>query len=204
MAGVESELARLRTELGTAAAERDRLAADQTRLEAEVAVGQDKRHKLERRLSSTSVPREAQAMSDEIDGLKARQSAMEDDLLELMEAIEPLEARLASGAGERAELEERLVAARAALAGAEAGIDAELATVGAARVQAASPIPEALLKRYELLRGKLGGVAVATLDGPRCTGCNLVLPTLELEQIRAARPDAMVECEQCGRILVVS
>jgi uncharacterized protein len=204
LAGIEAELARLRTELATAAAERDRLAAEQARLEAEVAVGQDKRLTLERRLSSTSVPREAQAMSDEIDGLKGRQSAMEDDLLELMEAIEPLEGRLTAGVGERAGLEERLVAARAALADAEAGIDAELATVGAARVQAASPIPDALLARYERLRGKLGGVAVATLDGPRCTGCNLMLPTLELEQVRAARPEAMVECEQCGRILVVS
>ena len=56
-------------------AEHDRLAADQTRLEGEVAVSEDKRRTLERRLSSTSVPREAQAMSDEIDGLKARQSA---------------------------------------------------------------------------------------------------------------------------------
>ena len=46
------------------------------------------------------------------------------------------------------------------------------------------------------------GIAVATLDGPRCTGCNLELPTLELERVRAERPDVIIECEQCGRILV--
>lgn len=202
VAGLESELARLGAELRQAGAERDRLAGDQARLETDVAAAQDKRRTLERRLASTSVPREAQAMSDEIDGLQGRQSTMEDQLLELMEALEPLEAQLTAGAAEQAQLDERLTTGRAALAHAEAGVDAELATVGAARNQAAAAIPEVLLARYERLRAKLNGVAVATLDGPRCTGCNLVLPVLELERVRAAAPDVIVECEQCGRILV--
>jgi predicted nucleic acid-binding Zn-ribbon protein len=202
VAGLEAERARLAADLTATTAERDRLAADQTRLEGEVEVSEDKRRTLERHLSSTSVPREAQAMSDEIDGLKARQSAMEDELLDLMEAIEPLEERLGAGVAQRADLDERLSAAQVALTEAEAGIDADLAAVVAARVHAVAPIPEALLKRYERLRGKLDGVAVATLDGPRCTGCNLVLPTLELERVRAASPDVIIECEQCGRILV--
>jgi predicted nucleic acid-binding Zn-ribbon protein len=202
VAGLESERARLGTELERAGAEQRRLAADQARIEGDVAVREEKRRVLERRLASTSVPREAQTMSDEIDGLKARQSSMEDDLLELMEALEPLDHRLVTGAEEQAQLDERLAAARAALAEAEAGVDAELAAVGAARIQAASPIPEALLSRYERLRSKLAGVAVATLDGNRCTGCNLELPLLELERVRAADPDVVIECEQCGRILV--
>jgi len=141
VAGLEAERARLGTELAGAGAEHDRLAADQERIEAEVAVAEEKRRVLERRLASTSVPREAQAMSDEIDGLKARQSSMEDTLLELMEALEPLDQRLATGAGEQVDLDERLAAARAALAEAEAGVDNELAAVGAARIQAAAPIP---------------------------------------------------------------
>ncbi len=203
VAGLEGERARLGAELASAGAEQNRLAADQERIEGEVAVTEEKRRVLERRLAATSVPREAQAMSGEIDGLKARQSSMEDNLLELMEALEPLDQRLATGADEQVQLDERLTAARAALADAEAGVDAELAAVGAARVQAAAPIPEALLARYERMRPKFGGVAVATLDGNRCTGCNLDLPLLELERVRAARPDAIIECEQCGRILVV-
>src|SRR5262249_59827474 len=90
----------------------------------------------------------------------------------------------------------------AAVAGAEADVARQLADVLAARPGAAAPIPPALLDRYERLRSKLGGVAIATLDGTRCTGCNLMLPTLELERVRAAAPGVVVECEQCGRILV--
>jgi len=203
VAGMVAELSRLGAELTAAGAEHDRLANDQSRLEAEVTVSEDKRRTLERRLASTSVPREAQTMSDEIDGLKARQSGLEDQLIEIMEVLEPLDQRLAAGAAERVDLEARLAAGRDTLAAAEAGVDAQLAAVGAARLQAAAPIPDVLLARYERLRSKLDGVAVATLDGSRCTGCNLMLPTSELEQIRATGADTIIECEQCGRILVL-
>jgi predicted nucleic acid-binding Zn-ribbon protein len=202
VSGLEGELRRLGGELSTAGTERDALGARQERLEAEVAAGEEKRRTLERRLSSTSVPREAQAMSDEIDGIKARQSALEDDLLEIMEALEPLDARIATGAAERVDLDERLVTARTALVDAEAAVDAALAGETTERAEAAAAVPAPLLARYERLRSRLGGVAVATLDGPRCTGCNLTLPRSELEQVRAAAPDVIVECEQCGRILV--
>jgi predicted nucleic acid-binding Zn-ribbon protein len=100
-------------------------------------------------------------------------------------------------------LEQRLTEGREALARAETAIDGEIADAVAIRAAAVQPIPAPLLDRYERLRTKLGGVAVATLDGARCTGCNLTLPTLELERVRGAAPDAIVECEQCGRILVL-
>jgi predicted nucleic acid-binding Zn-ribbon protein len=132
LAAIDAELTRLDAELATATVEHDRLAADQERLEAEVAVGEDKRRTLERRLAASSVPREAQTMSAEIDGLKARQSGLEDELLELMEALEPIDARLVTGADERVQLAERHTATAAALAAAEAGVDAELAAMGVA------------------------------------------------------------------------
>ncbi len=202
VSGIEGQLARLVTDLAAAAKEHDRLAGQQAQLEAEVTISEDKRRTLERRLSSTSVPREAQTMSAEIGGLKERQSHLEDQMLEIMEALDPVDARLGTGVEEQGQLQQRLTVARAGLAAAEAAIDQELANEGAARAQVAAVVPEALLQRYERLRAHMHGIAVATLDGPRCTGCNLELPTLELERVRAERPDVVIECEQCGRILV--
>jgi predicted nucleic acid-binding Zn-ribbon protein len=202
VSGLQDELARVQSELAAAGGERDVLAARQERLEGDVAAGEAKRRILEGRLGSTSVPREAQTMSDEIDGIKARQSVLEDELLEIMEALEPLERTLSAGEEEVAGLEDRLAGALRALTGAEEAVDGQLADALVARAGAATPIPAALLDRYERLRARLGGVAVATLDGARCTGCNLALPTVELERVRAAAPDVIVECEQCGRILV--
>jgi len=201
VSGLQQELARVRAELATAGGEREVLAARQERLEGDVATGEAKRRTLEGRLASTSVPREAQAMSEEIDGIKARQLVLEDELLEIMEALEPIEAGVTAGEAEEAALQQRLGEAREALSAAETAMDGEITAAVIARADAAQAIPAALLDRYERLRAKLGGVAVATLDGARCTGCNLTLPTVELERVRAAGPDTIVECEQCGRIL---
>ena len=47
-----------------------------------------------------------------------------------------------------------------------------------------------------------GGTGAARLIGQHCDGCHLELSAVEVERIRAATPDAVVTCEQCGRILV--
>jgi predicted nucleic acid-binding Zn-ribbon protein len=197
-----AERGRLGGELGAVQSERDGLGDAQGRLETEVAGLEDKRRTLERRLSATSVPREAQTMSAEIDSLKARQSTLEDEIMELMEAVEPLDARLTAGSATLHDLDERLVVGRAAQAEAETRIDQELRQATAERDEVAHNVPAPLLARYERLRSSLGGVAVATLDAGRCTGCNLLLPTAEVERARRAGADAIVECEQCGRMLV--
>jgi len=56
--------------------------------------------------------------------------------------------------------------------------------------------------RYERLRSKLGGVGVARLDGRQCTGCHLDLSPGELDLVRHAADDELVECPQCSRLLV--
>ena len=107
-----------------------------------------------------------------------------------MEALEPLDARLSAGAAERASLDERLAAGHGR-AGRRRGRRRRRDHRRPVRpaATAAVPIPASLLERYERLRVALDGVAVATLDGPRCTGCNLTLPIAELERVRLAGPD---------------
>jgi predicted nucleic acid-binding Zn-ribbon protein len=45
-------------------------------------------------------------------------------------------------------------------------------------------------------------VGAARVVGSSCGGCHLTLPATELDRIRRAEPDALVTCDQCGRILV--
>jgi len=63
-------------------------------------------------------------------------------------------------------------------------------------------IDSAAIARYDRLRARLGGVAVARLDGSRCGGCHLDLSTSELEEVRAVGPGVLADCPQCGRMLV--
>jgi predicted nucleic acid-binding Zn-ribbon protein len=189
-------------EAASLGAQQAELAARQDRLEADVAACEAARAGLSRKLSTTSVPREAQALSAEIESLEARQRHLEDELLDVMEALEPIDGRLAALAAARPSLDARAGAMATALTAAEAVVNAELAAVGHERAALAATVAAPLLNRYERLRRRLGGVAVAHVDHGRCTGCNLALPVLELERVRSAAVDAVVECEQCGRILV--
>jgi len=173
-----------------------------TRIEHDVDAVNAKRKDLTRKLQSTAVPREAQTLQHELDGLAERVGHLEDRELELMEAIEPLAAEVAALDARLEQLDADIAAGADALALAEAAVDAEIAANLANRAVAVAAVPEALLDRYDRMRPKLGGVAVAKLVAGRCTGCHLQLSTSEVDRIRHEPPDSVVTCEECGRMLV--
>jgi predicted nucleic acid-binding Zn-ribbon protein len=185
-----------------ASATRDGLAAKQERMEVELAADLRKGAELDRRLSQTVVPREAEAFQSEAKVVAAHRSHLEDDILALMETIEPIEDRLDEIAAQRADLDARASLAREELARAEVVIDGEASEVSAARRAAAEAIPASLLARYERQRTRLGGIAVARLEHGHCTGCNLEISRSELDVLLRKPPDSLVECEHCGRLLV--
>jgi uncharacterized protein len=200
------QLAALVESLGATAREvgaaRSVFATEQEQLESFVAEGERKRASLETKSRSTFVPRDAQAISDELNAIATRQAHLEDRILELMEEIEPLDAQLADLAAREETARADLAAATAALAEAQAAVDAELSGTVEERAGLASGVPAALMERYEKLRARMGGVAVARLEGSRCLGCHLELPRGELEEVRREPPDALVTCPQCARLLV--
>jgi predicted nucleic acid-binding Zn-ribbon protein len=58
------------------------------------------------------------------------------------------------------------------------------------------------VQRYEQLRARHGGVAIARLEGSRCGGCHLDLSTAELNELRSLGSGELAECPNCGRLLV--
>lgn len=176
----------------------------QQRIEDEVATIDAKSAAENRKLNSGSItaPREIQALSDEIDALGRRKRSLEDGEIELMEKGEPLATDVARLEQERAGLDADVTRLLAAIASEESTIDGQLGALEGERAAAAADIPDDLLARYERLRTKLGGVAVARLEGDRCLGCHVSLPAVEVDVIRHAPADAIVTHEDCGRILV--
>lgn len=176
----------------------------QTKLEDEVAMIETKVGTENRKLNSGTVtaPREIQALSEEIDALGRRKRVLEDEDIELMEKAEPLTADIDRLERERAAFDGEAARLRTAIAAEEAAIDAEVASVRAERAAAAADIPADLLVRYEKLRAKLGGIAVARLEGDRCLGCHVSLPAMEVDAARHSQPEDVVIHEDCGRILV--
>jgi len=177
-------------EMAVDALERDgeQLGAQRTRLEAQ--------------LRTVIAPREAEALMHELSTLAERRDALDDQELESLEEQSSLADEITAMDVATPAIETSARDAAAALAGLEAEIDGELAGIAAERAALVPRIDGAAIARYDRLRARLGGVAVARLDGSRCGGCHLDLSTSELEEVRAVGPGVLADCPQCGRMLV--
>jgi uncharacterized protein len=142
------------------------------------------------------------AIQHELEALAQRQSVLEDVELEIMERQEAAEAAVAAVTAEQERLTAELEAAQSRLDEATAGIAEESAKEEQARASAAAGLPADLVALYERVRQSSGGVGAARLHQRRCEGCRLELPPNDINRIRSAPEDAVVRCEECGRILV--
>lgn len=174
------------------------------RNEDELAALEDRTKREYDRLYSGEVTgtRELLTLQEEVDGLRSRSSDMESGALELMEAIEGVDAEVEALESSLEAADAEVAAAQQQLAEAEAVVQAEIDQEAAARSTEAAEIPEAALTSYDGLRARMGGVAVARLRNGTCEGCHLALSAMELDRIRHAPADELCHCEECGRILV--
>jgi predicted nucleic acid-binding Zn-ribbon protein len=184
-------------------ARKHELVRAQSRLEDEIATVGDKATAHDKTLYSGAIanPRELQALQDEIAALRRRVSQLEDQELELMEQIEPLDADLARLQAERTALDERSTGLRASIAEDEVMLDAELAAVIAERDSIAAGVEPDLLEEYHRLRPQAGGIAIARLVGGSCGACHLHLSAVEVDRLKKLPPDEPAHCEECGRLL---
>jgi len=81
----------------------------------------------------------------------------------------------------------------------EAQLAAELAAAQAAAATARPPVPPAYLKIYDRVAVKPGHPVCVTVNGGRCGGCHLKVPT-HIE-VMARNGAEIATCDQCGRIL---
>lgn len=201
--GAMAELASLEAKAAEVEASRHDLGRAQQRLEDEIASLQAKASQHDATLYGGTIgnPRELQALQDEIGALKRRISHLEDQELEIMEQLEPVDAQLAALDAERQALDERAGSLRADIAEAEVAIDEELAAVRAERGALAVTVEPDLLAEYEQLRPRTGGIAIAPLVNGHCGGCHLALSAVEVARIKKLADDEVAHCEECGRLL---
>jgi hypothetical protein len=172
------------------------------RLESDVDAVRQREERDEQLLRSGELDSRVQSdVQHELGSLRRRQSAFEDELLELMQQREEEQAALAQAQERRSAAEADAQSAESALAAAQDQIKTETAHVQAERVRRAEAVPGELLALYERLRARRE-IAAARLDGRRCGACRLEIDAAELSQIKAAPPDEVARCPECEAILV--
>lgn len=204
LAEAEQQLADVRAEIEKAEAAKHELVRGQKRIEDEIASIEAKITHEEEQLYSggSSDPSVLQSLQDEIASLRRRISRLEDDELELMEQVEPIDEQLASLGARKDDLDARAVEATAQLAEGESAIAVDRDAATAERDGLVADIDPAAVARYEQVRDRLGGTAVARLEHGVCGACHMKLSAVEHDRIQHLPADAEVECEDCGRFLV--
>jgi predicted nucleic acid-binding Zn-ribbon protein len=147
------------------------------------------------------------ALLAEVNTLKERRSAFEEELLGEMSALEELEAAAAEINEREQEREKVMKVAEKELKTRESEIADQLAELETERDAAAVVIPEDVLADFDEIADDYEGesmAAIEIIDQKRreysCTSCSLHLP-LETVSVLMGNKDTIVKCGQCDRIL---
>ncbi|WP_323177906.1 C4-type zinc ribbon domain-containing protein [Streptomyces sp. NBC_00083] len=198
------DLTQLRDLLVASQTEESDTAREQTKAEQDVDQVRQRAVRDQQRLDSGAVssPKDLESLQREIVSLAKRQGDLEDVVLEVMERREAAQERAAELTERVASVQTKTDDATTRRDAALAGLDAEIASVTKEREIVAGSVPADLLKLYDKLRAQQGGVGAARLYQRRCEGCRLELNITEVNEVKAAAPDAVLRCENCRRILV--
>ncbi|MGZ4772957.1 MAG: zinc ribbon domain-containing protein [Ilumatobacteraceae bacterium] len=202
LAEAEDRLAKHRQAVAAAAKQMGDAEATIEATEHEAASLTAKRQRLEQQLKIVSEARQADALNHEIELLNGHRDELDDRELEAMEQQAQAEQRLVELAAD----EDAIVAMRDVAAahlevakGAGADDEAEL-TARYEAARAALNIEEIAV--YDYQRARHGGIGIAKLVGLRCDGCHLDLSRAEVDNFKSLPPGELVDCPQCGRVLV--
>jgi uncharacterized protein len=182
----------------------DSLDREQRRLENEIDSLSQKAEAEQKRMYDGSVvnPKELEAIQHEVQGLRARRSRVEDDLLDQMVRKEDLDERIKAADAEVQEIRDRLTEILGESATELRDIGESLAARAGERTALLSEFDPELLELYEDLRRQKKGIGAAALVDGVCQGCHQKLSAMEIDRLK--RTDEVKRCEYCRRILIVT
>lgn len=170
-------------------------------LEDETTAVRAKREAGQKRLYSGAVsnPRELASLEAEAEALGRRLSQLEDQELELMLEIEAATGAYndASASVKSQETEHSALTAR--LRAEQAELEKEGARIEPQVAERRAGLPAADLTRYDALKARKGGRALAPLRRGSCGACGVQVPTNIVQ--KAEHRQELVPCPSCGRIL---
>lgn len=176
----------------------------QKRLEDEVATIQERNDSQKGKLYGGEVIaiKELQALEMDIASLKERQTVIEDQIIEVMELNEPIENEILNLVQQQQSHIENEAQLREDLQKAIKEIEIRISQIQAEISHLTKDLPSELINEYENLRSRPGHVGIAKLVNRTCNGCNLELPAVEIDRIKKLSEDSLINCEECGCILV--
>ena len=142
--------------------------------------------------------REQVAMQQNIQSLKRHLDTLEEAALEAMVALDEAEKSATQARARFGAMKQAWLDRKATLEQAQQELVKQARALKAQRSNLAKTLPPQELARYERMRQKYGGLAVAKLNGVTCSGCGASAPTSVVQLVHEGQ---MTQCPICGRLL---
>ena len=203
LAELDAEIATLDAERAQIEAAREELRKQERTIEGDAGDVKAKAESLEVRLYDGSVtsPKEASTLADEIKSLKSRQSGLEDQAIEILVEIEPLDEQLVQAEAVRGEKEAKRAELARMIDELTSGLDSDIATAEQERIAAVEGVTEANLDLYRKLRITYGPRAVVKFDPAHHGGCPVAMSAVELDRWKHLPVGSLDLCVDCGRLV---
>jgi len=200
--GESEDLLAARELVMTAASDFEAMRRDQRGVESQLQDLDAKIEPLEKKLYGGAVrnPKELTDLQKDVDLLKRRRGALDEQGLSLMERADETLRALEEARHRAAELEQSWAQDVADLKARQLRAQREMTQLDEERQRRTATMDGSMLGLYEALRPKKAGRAVARIERGACQGCRLSLPTHVVQRARSA--SAPVQCPSCERILV--
>lgn len=168
-------------------------------LEGEIQTQDQKASKLRTQMMDAKTNEQFHAFQHEIEFCAKEVRRIEDRILELMTASEPLELAVkraeAELAGEKKDVEAEKAQARHRTAEGQKELD----SLKVQRAQILGEMTPAVASNYERIRKNRAGVAIAEVVNGRCLKCQIMLRLQYAQEVM--KGEKILTCESCGRIL---
>jgi uncharacterized protein len=174
--------------------------ADRKKLEAEILTHDQKLSKLKGQMIDAKTNDQYRAFQNEITYGETEIRKAEDKIIGFMEQAEALDKNVRA-AEAALKLEQQHVDAEKKLAQDRTAADLKLVNEAKAhRATIVARIDPKLYTRYEIVKKKTRGTAIANVVDERCEGCMIQLRPQYFQDLKAG--EGFQLCETCGRILI--
>jgi predicted nucleic acid-binding Zn-ribbon protein len=151
------------------------------------------------KLSNIKSNKEYTAALKELDELKRLKSLSEDKGLDIMEELEMLESGCVESKAKMEELKKDVEKDRDKIMEEMKALEQEFKRLEMERVSLGQAIDENLLKRYDFIRERKGGIVVSPVIKGVCQTCHLDIPPQRFNEL--IRGDKLMNCPNCIRII---
>ena len=199
LADLESKLGDSQSEVASMAEELDIARKTYREGELDIKSNQEMILKSDAKLRQVKTNKEYQSTLREIDELKRKNSALEDELLELLDKIESTEADLSEREKRAKQRRNEIIAQQKSVKEEAAEKRATLAALKTERDEIATAIPKAVMAQVADIKLLRGRPVISAVSGSICSGCNMNIPAQLYNELQ--RFDSIKRCPMCQRII---